>query len=109
MRKDLPQRKNIRLEGYDYSQNGVYFITICIKDRHCLLWEHTVGACIARPQLSDMGVVVDAAINNIHQKYEPVCVDKYVIMPNHIHMIFILKGDSGHAMRAPSLRGMVPS
>ena len=57
-----------------------------------------VGACIARPQLSDMGMVINTAINNIHQKYEPVCVDKYVIMPNHIHMILILQGDNQRAI-----------
>ena len=46
---DLPLRKNIRLKDYDYSQNGAYFITICIKNKHRLLWEPTVGATSVSP------------------------------------------------------------
>ena len=109
MAMDLPQRKNIRLKGYDYSQSGAYFITFCVKDRHNLLWENDAGAGmhIVRPQLSDAGRVVDTAINNIHKKYESVCVDKYVIMPNHIHIILFLQGDSGRAMRAPTVSTII--
>ena len=45
---DLPKRKQIRLQGYDYSSNGVYFVTVCVKERMNLLWEN-VGADIIRP------------------------------------------------------------
>ena len=47
---NLPKRKHIRLKGYDYSQNGLYFITICVKDKHEILWEHNpVGTTSGRP------------------------------------------------------------
>ncbi|MEG1315823.1 MAG: hypothetical protein RSC86_00445, partial [Oscillospiraceae bacterium] len=61
---ELPKRKSNRLKGYDYSQKGAYFITMCVKDRHEMLWN--VGARIARPQnsaeLSKFGDVTDHAI-----------------------------------------------
>lgn len=46
--KELPVRKNIRLKDYDYSQNGCYFITMCVKDRHEMLGK-IVGAIDNRP------------------------------------------------------------
>lgn len=39
---NLPKRKNIRLKGYDYSQNGLYFITICVKEKQEILWKHII-------------------------------------------------------------------
>lgn len=41
--EDLPRRKKIRLEGYDYSANGLYFVTICVTEKYQVLWEN-VGA-----------------------------------------------------------------
>ena len=45
---DLPVRKNLRLKGYDYSTGGLYFITICVKDKHEMLGQ-VVGANCVRP------------------------------------------------------------
>ncbi|MEG2711330.1 MAG: transposase [Clostridia bacterium] len=101
----LPKRKPNRLKDYDYSQNGAYFITICTKDRSELLW--MVGARIARPQapapLSAYGVVIEGAIQKIAAHYPCISVPKYVVMPNHIHMILVVANDGGRAMRAPTL------
>lgn len=87
------KRKPNRLKGYDYSQNGAYFITICVKDKREILWSNTHSR-IAYPQaaqrLSEYGVVIENAINNIPKHYPSVSVDKYVVMPNHIHMILLL-------------------
>lgn len=97
------KRKDYRLKHYDYSSPNAYFITICTKDRYPLLWEDTpydnVGAAIGRPQiyeLSDYGKVTETAITNIPSVYPTVKIDKYVIMPNHIHMIITIcdKSDS---------------
>lgn len=122
MTTDLPRRKNIRLKGYDYSQSGAYFITLCVKDRYNLLWENDVdvGTRIVRhhdiiqyPQLSNTGKVVDIAVNNIHEKYPTILVDKYVIMPNHIHTILVLQGEderiinSGRPMAAPTISTVI--
>lgn len=104
---DLRARKNIRLQRYDYSQNGAYFITICTKDKHNLLWKNEnpiVGANIVRPssvteikplKLSATGTIVDTAINNIPVIYENMKIDKYTIMPNHIHMILVIEKGYG--------------
>ncbi len=92
----MVKRKPNRLREYDYSRNGAYFITLCIKDRHEMLWKN-VGARIARPQdtenLSEYGLVIRNAINNIPERYPCVSVDKYVIMPNHLHMILLLNSE----------------
>ena len=96
---ELAQRKQIRLKEYDYSQPGAYFITVCSKDRQALFWNQAgsgiVGAAISRPQngtdipcrLSHFGQIVEQAIQNIDLCYEDVCIDKYVIMPDHIHVL----------------------
>ena len=92
---DLPKRKPNRLKSYDYSMPGAYFVTICTKERKCILWE-TVGASIACPQdviLSHPGKIVDAAIRGIPKHYPAITVDKYVIMPNHIHLLLQIHGD----------------
>jgi len=116
MEKELPVRKKIRLKGYDYSQAGYYHITMCVKNGHEMLWEEerNVGARIARPSspnprpLSNIGETVKTAIENIPKHYENAEVDKYVIMPNHIHMIMVLNEiKSGRAMRAPTISTII--
>ena len=50
--EELPKRKSHRLQGYDYSRNGYYFVTICTENRKPIFWK-TVGADIIRPQKSN--------------------------------------------------------
>ena len=91
------KRKSIRLKNYDYSSSGAYFITICVKNKKNLLWN--VGAICGRPftdnhYLSDYGLVVNNEICKINEIYKnSVILDKYVIMPNHMHMILILHNE----------------
>ncbi len=99
---ESPRRKNIRLRDYDYAQAGVYFITICIKNKCPLLWDVPVGTINYCPPLSRYGQIVDNAINSIHKIYPSVKIDKYVIMPNHIHMLMSLSVNDGRAMPAPT-------
>ncbi len=105
----LHKRKDYRLKNYDYSSPNAYFITICIKDRNPILWSHisydNVGAAIGRPvsyELSPYGKVVDSAINNISTFYPKINVDKYVIMPNHIHLILSI-----HEKPAPKISTVI--
>jgi len=103
----LPKRKNIRLQNYDYSLNGAYFITICVKAGHELLWESVpVGARIARPLLTNVGAAIENAINEIPIHYPMIGIEKHVIMPNHLHMILLIN-DDGRAMRAPTISTVV--
>jgi REP element-mobilizing transposase RayT len=100
--KELPVRKAIRLKGYDYSGTGYYFVTICIKDRHELLGQ-IVGATVpGRPfvELSELGSHVDSAIT-YYSTNNLVGIDKYVIMPNHIHMIIVIPKETGDRGRSP--------
>lgn len=105
---ELPQRKNTRLKNYDYSQNGYYFVTICIKDMQCLLWDNHVGAPIGRPELSNIGITVNTAIENIPNIYNNVYIDNYIIMPNHIHMIIVLQDNGeGRPVGAPTISQII--
>ena len=76
-------RKNIRLKNYDYSQSGLYFVTICTNFKETILWVNGD----TKNRLSPVGRVVEESINFINENYEDVLVDKYCIMPNHIHLI----------------------
>ena len=108
--KELPKRKHPRLDNYDYSSAGAYFITICTSERRNYFWEN-VGATIGRPQdviLSHYGNIVDEAINNIPSIYPAVDVDRYVIMPDHIHLLLIIRADEyGRPMVAPTMSRVV--
>ena len=106
----LPKRKSIRLKNYDYSQNGAYFVTICTHNRECLLCE-IVGAPIGRPsvRLSPYGKIVEIGIQNIQIHYNNVKCEKYIIMPNHIHLIIEMcqHSENGRPMVAPTLAGII--
>ena len=105
-----PSRKRNRLENFNYSTPGAYFITICTKDRINLFWDN-VGARIARPEdveLSEYGRITEEAIRNISQCYPAVAVDNYVIMPNHIHLLLrIESGADGRPLIAPTISTVV--
>jgi len=71
-------RRSIRLHGYDYTQPGAYFVTVCTHDRACL-FDHPV-----------VRAVVDASWRAIPRHFPQVTLDAYVIMPNHLHGILIM-------------------
>lgn len=108
---DMPRRKQIRLQNYDYSTPGAYFVTICTHERRCILSEIAVGAAISRPPevwLTPYGEIVDLAIRNIPSAYPNVSVDHSVIMPNHVHLILrIHPVESGRMISAPTLSTIV--
>lgn len=111
MRIDLPFRKPTRLKGYDYSAPGAYFVTVCTHGRQELLSE-IVGEdahILPQPKLTEIGNVCDKYINNINIKYENVTVDKYIIMPNHIHMIIFLHGRMWASSPTKNLNNIIGS
>ena len=92
MRKIYYNRKSIRLKNYDYSQNGMYFITICTYNREEILSKiENVGASLvsAHVILTPIGKYIDNQIKQLEKRF-PVKIEKSVIMPNHIHMIINL-------------------
>lgn len=78
-----PKRKRIHLQYYDYSQDGLYFVTICIQDRLCLLGQILDN----QMHLNDAGKMIEKIYLELENFYASVkCLD-YVIMPNHVHFI----------------------
>ena len=82
-------RKHNRLENYDYSQNGAYFVTICTQDRKPVL-STIVGDGFPVPK--PIGKISEEYIRWIAEKYPNVTVDRYVIMPDHIHILLRIDG-----------------
>ena len=77
-----PQRKNPRMKDYDYSTPGYYFVTICTWEKQCLFGQPS--------QLNTLGKMADHAMMKIPMHFPDVHIDKYVIMPNHVHAIIVL-------------------
>ena len=109
---DLPNRKPIRIEGYDYSTPGAYFITVCTANREKIFW-NSVGADIIRPQnmpLSPIGKIVEQGILQMADHYENVTVDKYCVMPDHVHLILRIETDiDGRMISAPTVSTVIGS
>ena len=106
MKIELSTRKHPRLKGYDYSRNGAYFVTICTQNR-----KETLGA-VGRGDpdapfvhLSEYGIISRKCIEQIESHYDGVIVDKYVVMPNHIHMILIIDIDENLTNKANGASG----
>ena len=92
----MEQRKLIRLPKYDYSQQGVYFVTFCTQHRDCILstvGRDDLGAPFLR--LSPIGEIVERYIHSISIAYPHVSIDSYVIMPNHVHILISVARDDG--------------
>ena len=106
---DLPKRKSIRLPDFDYSTPGAYFVTICTHDRRCILAGITVGEGLAplAVKLTPVGQCVKEQILALPKRYPTVQIDKYVIMPNHIHLLASFHADSGGASPTPTLFDVV--
>lgn len=107
--KQFHIRKPNRLSGFDYSSCNTYFLTLCTKNKEKLFGD-IVGAPIGRPycKMSEYGKIVDEAINNIEKKYGAVRLDKYVVMPDHVHLLVtILPVKSGRPMGAPTVYNIV--
>ena len=114
----FPKRKPIRIADYDYSTPGAYFITVCTANREKIFWSDRRGelcspACNTqtgdqrsplRVELSDVGKIVDAEIQKMNTVYDAVRVEKYCIMPDHIHFILSIDTDeNGRTQFAPTI------
>lgn len=106
---ELPIRKPTRLKGYDYSSSGVYFITICTKDRKQLLSKITVGQGLAPAEnkLTRYGKIAREQIELLENRYKGIKIDKYVIMPNHIHILISNYEIAAGASPCPTISDMM--
>ena len=83
--KEYPKRKSPRLKDYPYNTPGYYFVTICTDQKQCLFW--------SGGKINVLGKIANDAVKEISLHAPSVQVDKFVIMPNHVHMIVILRND----------------
>ena len=99
---ETPVRKPTRLGAYDYSENGTYFVTICTKGKQKTLCNIVGGGALDAPQihLTAVGRIVEKYIRSTDNISE-ITVDKYVIMPNHVHLLLHVCRENGTS-RAPS-------
>ena len=86
---NLPKRKPTRLINYDYSGEGSYFITVCTHQKQNILCDIVGEGLCALPiiKLTPIGEAVKESIKYIACNYDNISVDKFVIMPNHIHLL----------------------
>ena len=104
---ELQTRKPTRLKNYDYSREGAYFITICTHNRKNILCDIVGDGVydIPKTTLFHCGEIVEKYIQKMNYQYDNVCVDKYVIMPNHVHAIVVIESGKD----TPSLNTVIGS
>ena len=85
---NIHHRRSIRLKGYDYSQAGAYFITICCKDRKCRFGKIVVGASVM--ELNECGQIAYDEWLKLSERFSNFELDVFQIMPNHMHGIIVL-------------------
>jgi putative transposase len=89
-------RRSIRLQGYDYAQAGVYFVTMCTQDRALMFGEVVAG----QMRLSEFGGCAVRWWDDIPRHFPSVAVESFVVLPNHIHGIIVLAGVAGAVVGA---------
>ncbi|MDF1513651.1 MAG: transposase [Anaerolineae bacterium] len=82
---ELPQRKPTRYKGYDYTTLGMYFVTVCTQNHACAL-----GKIYNDIVLTKMGQIAHACWVDLPNHYSNIELDKFVIMPNHVHGIITI-------------------
>ncbi len=98
---NLHHRRSIRLKGYDYSQAGLYFITICINDRKCLFGKIENKKMI----LNDAGKIADECWSEIPNHFPNAVLHEHIVMPNHVHgIIEITKNNIGVVVGAENFQ-----
>ena len=107
-----PYRKRMRLQGWDYSTEAAYFLTLCSKNKHSI-FSRIVGRDILDAptvQLSQYGDLVQSALQYLSENTKSILVHNWVIMPNHVHILIsvtnegmVAKGASGMSRPTESI------
>lgn len=93
-------RRLLRLRGYDYSQPGAYFVTVCTKDGEGLFGEISDGSM----RLNVSGEMVQECWVDLPRRYPYVELDAFVVMPNHIHGIIVISVGAIHELPVEEYR-----
>ncbi len=100
----LPNRKYVHLKHFDYASSGAYFVTICTHERRHYL-SSVVGSNSISPynellssvensiqvELTELGIIAEQVLFDLEERFSNLIIDSYVIMPDHIHILFVLK------------------
>ena len=105
---DLPQRRPNHLKHYDYSAPGAYFVTVCTRERRCVLSSIRRGDPCGRPEnvLTEYGLILEECLRETETLYG-VRFPYYIIMPNHVHFICRVDEQRATARVAPTLGRIV--
>ncbi len=103
---DMHHRRSIRLKGYNYSQYGAYFVTICTQNKKCLFGDIRNGEIV----LNDAGKIAREEWIRTGEIRKNVKLDKYTVMPSHLHGIIFIVDDCCRdtARRAPTFGKSIP-
>ncbi len=96
-------RKSIRLQGYDYSQAGAYYVTIVTYQRDCLFGEVVHGEMV----LNEYGKIADECWRAIPAHFPFVELGAYVVIPNHVHGVIVIIDDDRVDAKASARRGAI--
>ena len=91
------KRRSIRLQGYDYSQVGAYYITVCTRDRECLFGDVVDG----QMQLNEAGKIIQSVWYELPHSYEGVALNAFIITPNHVHGVIVISAPVGAIHESP--------
>ena len=113
MEKELSKRKDLRIKQYDYSSKGAYFVTICIKDRERILSDIIKPVGVGahddpKIRLTEIGKIVEKNLLS-SENISGVIIDRYVIMPDHIHAIIFLDPNKYQKREGGSSRAPTPT
>ena len=97
----IHHRKSIRLKGYDYSQNGTYFVTLCTQNREYLFGKIEKDEMV----LNEAGKGAQLCWYEIPKHYPYVVLDTFIVMPNHIHGIIMIDNPVGANNHSPLQSG----
>ena len=110
MENNLPKRKHPRLDNYDYSSCGAYFITICAHNREPILSEIVISNSSSLGydvRLKPCGIIAEEQLLALNKRYPFLTLDEYVIMPDHIHAILIWGRDTAGASPRPTVMDVI--
>ena len=104
---NLSSRKTTRLNNANYYESGLFFLTICTKERQCILSSIVGTGVLDGPkiQLTKYGNIADKYIKQLNDFYPNISVESYVIMPNHIHILLHINGGQQTSIEDGSLNG----
>lgn len=100
MNEKKRHRRSIRLKGYDYSQKGAYFITICTQNRECLFGDIADGVM----RLNGAGKMIRSVWDGLPIRFSNMELDEFIIMPNHVHGVVLLNRRGESCIRPSCIR-----